>query len=714
MSTHGIEADYATLIQRAWQAQLPLAELVERSEQYSAAGRHSLAIVLYQTWLARNETPRNHFIWFNLGVLRFEAGDPVGAREAYANAIERAPDFLQARFNLGLMLERLGRHDDAVAQWQEIEARADANDAEARAVLILALNNRGRLQEARRLYGDALDSLNRSLLLDPEQPDALHHWIFVRARQCLWPVLAPFGKVRPELLRESVSVLAMVSLADDPEAQLAAALNYTARKIPADLPQLAPTTAYRHDRLRIGYCSSDFRRHPVAMLTVELFELHDRERFEIFAYCWSPEDGSTLRERIKTGAEHFIPIGHLDDAQAAALIRSHEIDILIDLQGQTADARPQLIARRPAPVQITYLGLPATTGLPAIDYVIADRYLIPEAYARFYSEKPLYMPDVYQVSDRQRQSAPRPTRRRCGLPAKGFVFCAFNNNYKITPEMFATWLRILERVPGSVLWLLSDNPWAEDNLRREATARGVDPARLVFNPRAEPEVYLARYGQADLFLDTYPFNGGTTANDALFMGVPVLTLSGRSFASRMAGALLTAAGLPELITQNLEDYEERAVALAGDARARKAIRQKLAAAKESGPLFDTPKFTRNLEAAYTRVIAEWEAEAATRPAARTDDAPLAARPDRLAGIIRTVGQAEQKQAQGKLADAIHIYRQWLKCSKAPDNWIVHFNLGLLLRESGDLTGARKALETALEQRPDFLMAREALAAITAG
>ena len=315
----------------------------------------------------------------------------------------------------------------------------------------------------------------------------------------------------------------------------------------------------------------------------------------MYGFCWSPEDGSALRQRVKASVDHFFAIHHLSDESAAQFIRLHEIDILIDLQGQTAGARATMLAYRPAPIQITYLGLPATTGLPSIDFVIADRFLIPPEWAAYYSEKPLYMPDVYQVSDRQRTSAPAPSRAQCGLPAEGFIFCAFNNSYKITPGVFDVWMRLLQKTQNSVLWLLSDNPWAELHLRREAVQRGVSNDRLVFAARVPQDIYLARYLIADLFLDTFPFNAGSTANDCLWMGCPLLTLAGRSFASRMAGALLTAAGLPELITYDLEAYEATALELARDPVRCLRLRAHLNAERQSGVLFDTPRFVRNLE-----------------------------------------------------------------------------------------------------------------------
>jgi len=401
--------------------------------------------------------------------------------------------------------------------------------------------------------------------------------------------------VDPKYMRNATSALSMLSISDDPQEQLAAARRYVKNKLNSDVPKLANSNGYGHRKIRIGYASGDFCLHPVSLLTVELFELHDREKFEVYGYCWSPEDGSPMRQRVISAMDHFTKIHTMTDIEAAQLIRRDEIDILVDLQGQTAGARANMLAYRPAPVQITYLGLPATTGLPSIDYVIADKFLIPENEALNYSERPIYMPDVYQVSDRKRNIGPKPTREDCNLPAEGFIFCTFNNNYKYTPELFEVWMNILRRVPGSVLLLLADNQWSEANLKKEAKAKAIDPERLIFGPRLSPDNYLARYQLADLFLDSFPFNAGTTANDALWMGLPLLTLSGRSFASRMAGALLTAAKMETLITYNLIDYEERAVALASDTEEMNRLRAHLETVRVSGVLFDTPRFVHELE-----------------------------------------------------------------------------------------------------------------------
>ncbi|MCM8621666.1 MAG: acetylglucosamine transferase [Candidatus Accumulibacter sp.] len=584
-----------SLLMQAWNGQLELLQLIDQCSKLEQERRAPLAAILYQTWLKRTPSTHAHAAYFNLGATLSNLGDLVASEEAYRQAIALSPGFIQPRLNLGLVLERRGFLDQAVEEWLWVERNVPADTDEYKPFLLLALNNLGRVLEIKKEYRDATDYLDRSLSIDPTQSDVLHHWVFLRMKQCCWPVYRPTGKVSPELMENSTSALAMLAMTDDPAEQLAAARRYADKKVLKDLPSLAKPGGYGHRKIRIGYCSSDFCLHPVAMLMVEMFESHDREKFEVYAYCWSPEDGSEVRKRVIAAMDHFQRIDQLGDEEAACLIREHEIDILVDLQGQTAGARMNMLAYRPAPIQITYLGLPATTGLPFIDYVIADRFLIPEEEARYYSEMPLYMPDIYQVSDRKRALGTPPSRASCGLPEDRFVYCSFNNNFKFTPEMFSVWMNILRRVSGSVLWLLADNPWAETNLRQEAINQGIEPSRLIFTERVAPENYLARYQIADLFLDTFPFNAGTTANDALWMGLPVLTRSGRTFASRMAGALLTAANLGELITYQLSDYEEKAVALGHRRTECERMRAHLIRERTQGVLFDTHLFVRNLE-----------------------------------------------------------------------------------------------------------------------
>ena len=599
-----IEENFASVVLRAWQGHLDFSELIECTSQLEAKKLGPLAAVLYQIWLKRNESPYAYAVNFNLGVTLSNEGDLLGAEAAYRQSIELFPTFAQPRLNLGMLLERMGQVEKAISEWRWVEQHIPLESPENKPLVLMALNNLGRVLESRKQFDESLSFLTRSLAIEPNQPDALLHWVHLRQKQCIWPVYMPIPGVSLEFMKWATSALAMMCISDDPTEQLAAARRFVDKKVISNVPSLSNPKGYGHTKLRIAYVSSDFSLHPVSMLTAELFELHDREHFEVYGYCWSPEDGSGMRQRVMKAMDHFVRINQMSDEAAARLIREHEIDILIDLQGQTSGARANLLAYHPAPIQITYLGLPATTALPSIDYVIADRFLIPEETAPYYSEKPLYMPDVYQVSDRKRGVGPKPTRESCGLPTEGFVFCSLNNNYKYTPEIFDVWMQILHQTPGSVLWLLSDNPWAEANLIREALARGIERTRLIFAARVSPENYLARFAAADLFLDTFPFNAGTTANDALWMSLPVLTYSGRSFASRMAGALLTAAKLDELITYNLRDYEEKAVWLANNPAECHRLNEHLNEVHENGVLFDTALFVRNLEVRFTQLIAE--------------------------------------------------------------------------------------------------------------
>lgn len=593
--------EYILKLSDAWQKNLEITALIDFAGILNQARLYTLEAVLYQTWLTRNASELKHIVYFNLGASLASSGDKEGAKEAYLQAITLDSQFIQPHFNLGSIYEQQGFLDLAIGEWLWIVNQATAKRDDLRPLLLMTLNNLGRLYESRRQYSEALFYLTKSLELEPNQPDTQHHWIFLRERLCEWPVYAPLKNITQAQWQEHTSALAMLSLSDDPAAQLQAAQQFVQKKLQHIQP-LPSVHRSEHKKIRIGYVSSDLCMHPVAMLTAELFELHNKDEFEVYIYCWSREDGSVLRQRIMAAPDHFIRVNQMDDLAVASMIQMHEIDILVDLHGQTLGARPAIFAYRPAPIQITYLGLPATTGFPFIDYVIADRFLIPEESQQFYSEKPLYMPDTYQVSDRQRVIAATPSKRALGLPEDKFVFCSFNNNHKYTPEVFAVWMKILQQVPESVLWLLSENPQVETNLRREAARYGVDASRLYFAPRVSPDLYYARYQLADLFLDTYPFNGGTTANDALWMALPVLTMTGHTFAARMAGALLTTAELPSLITYSLEEYEEKAVLLANNQHELMRLKSHLKSVKAHGKLFDIPLFVKNLEIKFKELI----------------------------------------------------------------------------------------------------------------
>lgn len=588
-------------------------EVVEEAGRLAECGDKAASVQLYRDWLAVNPSPLAHVVLFNLGASLTELGELADAERCYRQALELQPGFLQAIFNLGAVLEKQRRTDQALQVWEKLTALPDEAEGEVRRLLILALNSRGRLLESGRRYREAERELTRSLRVDPEQPNVIHHWVHLRQKQCAWPVFAALPGISRQALLDGTSALAMLDATDDPALQLAAARRYVSEKAGQTFAALADPAGYAHQRLRIGYLSSDFCLHPVSMLIVEMMELHDRNAFEVYGFCWSPDDGSTLRQRVLKALDHHVPIGALSDEQAAQAIREREIDILIDLQGLTAGARINILARKPAPVQIAYLGFPGTSGMPFIDYVLCDEFVLPPESQPYFSEKPLYLPDVFQVCDRRRPVGPTPTRASCALPEQAFVFCAFNNNHKYTPELFDTWVNILQRVPGSVLWLLADNDAVQPNLIRYCHDRGVSPDRLVFAPRALPPDYLARYRLADVFLDCFPFNGGTTANDALWMGVPVVTCPGRTFASRMAGSLLHSLDLDELVATDFAGYEQMAVTLAQDGTRLQQIRSRLIAARDTAPLFRTDTQTRKIEALLQRVAVRRQALQSAAP-----------------------------------------------------------------------------------------------------
>ncbi len=388
-----------------------------------------------------------------------------------------------------------------------------------------------------------------------------------------------------------------------PADQLSCARAWCRREIPSSAP-LSRGETYVHDRIRVAYVSSDFGEHPTSQLMVGLFEQHDRARFETIAVATQPGDGSRLRARLAKAFDHFIEAHDKSDWEIAQLLRRMEVDIAVDLNGHNGEARTRVFAHRPAPVQVSYLVYPGTMGADFIDYLIADRIVVPEAERAHYCEKIVWLPESYFVYDNSRPvPASGTTRAALGLPEDGFVFCCFNNSYKITPELFDLWMRLLGRVDRSVLWLLGSNRDFSENIKRETEARGIPAERVVFAPRVRPDQYLARYHHADLFLDTFHCNAHTTACDAMWMGLPVLTRIGETFAGRVAASLLTALGLPELIAHSAAEYEERALQFARTPPLMAATRSAVAANRRTRPLFDTRRSTRHAEAAYEQMMA---------------------------------------------------------------------------------------------------------------
>lgn len=601
-----------------------------RGNALAALGRFESAVASYDAALGIN--PRNPAAFANRGNALRELGRFEDALASYDQSLALRPDNALALTNRGNVLNDLKRPEEALASYDKALS-FQANDAKA-------LAYRGNVLKELQRYGEALASYDKALAIDPadaetlcnrgvtlmdgrhyelaaadfeasaridpDRPYVLGQWNHCLRHCCDWRSSAEVAARITAAIRAGKRAdfpFSFLSVSDDAADQRLCAEIYVRDKFPGPFAPLWQAERYGHDRLRLVYLSSDFREHAIAYLTAGLFEHHDRTRFETYALTLSADEPSDIRTRVVSAFEHVIDVHRRSDEEVARLIRDIEADVVIDLNGHTDGGRPAILARRPAPVQISYIGLAGTMGAPFIDYVIADPVLVEPGEEKHFVEAVARMPETYLANDDRRPIAERtPTRVEAGLPETGFVFCSFNNAYKITPEVFAAWMRLLRQVEGSVLWLLSANPAAIRNLRREAEAAGVAPDRLVFAPRAKPDEHLARHRLADLFLDTLPYNAHTTACDALWTGLPVVTRRGGAFAGRVAASLLGAIGLPELVTHTLADYEALALNLATDRDALAAIRDKLARNRDTYPLFDTGRSTRLLESAFTTMV----------------------------------------------------------------------------------------------------------------
>jgi protein O-GlcNAc transferase len=509
-------------------------------------------------------------VWIDHGIcIQHHLHDDARAEASYRRAVALAPDDTTALVNLGSLLMDRG----------EFEAAAE-------------MLERASDEDPLWLYAATLLALSRQHLCEWNGLDALHERIATRITDSTGEACL-------------ANPLATLSLPVSPTAQLRVAAAWARYSLPAEAPRAASPeggTRPRPAKMRIGYVSSDFRNHAIAFLLAEVWERHDRKRFEISAYSIGPREDSPLRRRIEAAFDRFIDVHDETPARTAQRIRDDGIDVLIDLNGYTHGARSEIFAWRPGPVQVSWLGYLGTQGAEWIDFVITDRFAAPAGLQASFAERFLYLPDCYCPSDTRREIAPlAATRRDVGLPPQGFVFCCFNNTYKILPGVFDVWMRLLGGLADSVLWLSPGNATPMAHLRREATARGIDPRRLVFAEHLPLREHLARHALADLYLDTMPHNAGTTANDALLTGLPVLTCAGETMASRVAGSQLHAIGLPELVTQSLADYESQASALARDPALAAHYRDRLRTNRTTTALFDMARFTRNLEAALVSV-----------------------------------------------------------------------------------------------------------------
>jgi predicted O-linked N-acetylglucosamine transferase (SPINDLY family) len=560
-------------------------------------------------------------------------------REALASfdaALALRPEFILAQCNRGHTLLDLKRHPEALECFDAVLARVP-DDGEAlfgRAVALL--NLRQRLEEAvagfdraascgldrvetlvgksaalaqLKRHGEAAICLSEVVAMAPERDYVLGSLAYSRLQSLDW---TDYGTLVATLRRSLSSgrkvtyPLSLLPVLDSPELSLDSARIYIADQYPADEspgPWVRHSRSASQRRIRIAYVSGDFRDHPVSHLLVGVLEKHDRARFEVVGVQLRAGDADEIGYRIAAAFDRAINATTLSDRETAELLRELEVDVAVDLMGFTDGSRPGIFARRSAPVQVSYLGYPGTLGAPYMDYLLADEVVIPPDQERWYTEKVICLPNCFLPNDDQRPIAVAPSREEAGLPAQGLVFCAFTNAYKINPPVFDIWMRLLRQVPHSVLWLRAMGPEARTNLIREAASREVEAQRLVFAPHvASMAEHLGRHQLADLYLDTLPYNAHSTACDALWAGVPVLTCTGRTFAARVATSVLTAVGLPELITRDLQEYESRALQLAGEPERLKELRLRLAQHRERSPLFDTGAYCKHLEDAYLGML----------------------------------------------------------------------------------------------------------------
>ncbi|MGO9993409.1 MAG: tetratricopeptide repeat protein [Steroidobacteraceae bacterium] len=579
--------------------------LLNRALAYSSLGRPADALQDCQR--SRDLGHATAQLYFVEGNALLDLGRHGEAVAAFERALAMEPTMGKALNNLGTAFAALGKHDIALQSFERCLALMTGLcqsqlEREARLNRCTSLKELGRRTEA-------LAGLEDLVRLAPDLDFAPGLLLHERLAQCDWhdydssvaAIEAAIHRGKP-----ADGPLSFLAVSGSPAAQLRCARLYISKTVSAAPIAVPGARRTRGSRLRIGYLSSDFRDHAVAYLMAGVFELHDRSGFETYAFSIGADDGGDMRRRLRDGCDHFVDAAQMQDATLYARMAELGIDIAVDLNGHTSGARTQLMALRPAAVTVNYLGFPGTMGSEFIDYIIADEFVIPPESRQHFSERPVYLPDCFQANDDRRIIGAACSRVEAGLPASGFVFCAFNAAYKINPAMFEIWCRLLHAVPDSVLWLVKGSEAVGDNLVREARSRGIGAQRLVFAEHLPYARHLARLRHADLFLDTLPFNAGTTASDVLWAGVPVLTCAGEAFAARMAGSLLRAVGLPELLTHSLSAYEQLALDLAFEPARLTSLRARLDANRGTAPLFDTRRHCRHLEAAYREMWARYQ------------------------------------------------------------------------------------------------------------
>lgn len=577
--------------------QLPLANIIQQASLFENSGDQASIQKLYEIWLEHTDSSEKFAGYYNLGVSLANTGQVHDAEKAYRKAISLNPDFPQGYLNLGLAVERLGRLSEALSLWMHVVDQGEKVPKESR---VFALNNIGRVNEACRQFEAAENALVRSLELNPRQPGVLQHVVSGRQRQCKWPVITDLAHNRRHDLLAATSALSMLAVSDDPAMQWLASLT-TLNRFCLREGFLSTDKKYNHSKIRIGYLSGDLCTHAVGLLMADLIEAHDPDNFETYAFDYSPEDGTIFRARLKKAFNHFSDVRNLSDQDVALFILHNEIDVLIDLQGWSSGARPGILALRPAPVQMSYLGYFGSTLSPWIDYVITDKFVFTDELIPYFSEKPLFIDGTVIPLAYTEFTPTKITKESQGLPENATILASFNNINKVTPELFNVWMNILRKTENTILWLLDDNPWATNNLRLEAKKLGLD-SHVIFASRTNLNDYRERMQLADLYLDTFPYNAGSTARDVLDMRLPILTCSGRTPIARMAGSIMSEVNLPDFIVNSLEAYETKAIELAKNKDYLAIVKNRL---RENAPLLagHPKRFIQSLEKKIKEIIA---------------------------------------------------------------------------------------------------------------
>ena len=605
--------DIENIVAAARQGAVEIGEIFQRGDECAAAGDIAATKRLYDAWFEGN--PDHHLryaVYYNYAVLLMQHQDNGAAKEALRRSVELNQFYPPAQINLGAVIEQTEDKNEAVAQWLRLAELLSQVTSDNVQYVKMAYGMAGRVLEELRNLSGAEEAFRRSLDLDYEQPEIIQHYISVIQQQCKWPIIKPWGGIkgvgRDKLLAD-INPLTLAIYSDDPLFQLANSAHCVRKRAGRPAVSYVSRHAALRDtppeRLKIGYVSAELRNHAGGYLMAEVFELHDKSRFEIFAYnTIRAVPGDAMAARIGAAADHWVDIADLGDAEAGARIAEDGIHILLDMQAHTHGARLGLLATRPAPVIANWLGFPGSAGSAFHNWVIADGFVVPPDHELFYSERIARLP-CYQPNDRKRAVSPTPTRAEVGLPEEAMVYCGFNGQHKITGPCWARWMTILNSVEGSVLWLLDSTAEICRHLKNLAEQHGVAADRILFAPRIGNADHLARYPLADLFLDTFPYGAHTTASDAMWMGVPILTLAGRSFASRVCGSIISAAGLPDLIVTEPDAYVEKAIALGRDRGLLQGYRDRLRDCRETSVLFDTPGLVRTLEQRFEEMWRDW-------------------------------------------------------------------------------------------------------------